>query len=286
MNPKDHRKDFNRRWKITSSDSYEEAFKKFKQRIINIIAPVIRVRSLEVRTEYFCQYCGIDSLLENHIGHPITNRLHDEKNEKEFYRLIEVICLTLQPELNLQGAVFYTEYNSIIQKVQDAVKMSDINVTVTSGRAGRIIFYPEGEKKLDEELVNKTLSFLNEKSNHHFEEALRLCQKSKRRQSAEELRRSLEEFLRHKLKNTKGLKENIKKLRENLKEAGSPPEIGNISHKIFEIFGCLDKYFNEHSKHKNRNIPEPENEFLIYQTGLLLRYINSLDLTQNQKNKI
>ena len=36
MNIKEHKKDFNRRWNITSSDSPEEAFKEFKQRIINI----------------------------------------------------------------------------------------------------------------------------------------------------------------------------------------------------------------------------------------------------------
>ena len=286
MNPKDHRKDFNRRWKITSSDSPEEAFSQFKQRILNIFTIKIHHLNYEGKIDKlasitdalnFRQYYGIPENRDR-FGNSCTinDRLFNEKDEKEFYRLIEVI-------LNLD---FVENHKFFIDLVKDAIQISDVNVTMTLGRNGRMIFYPEGEKKLDEELVNKTLSFLNEKSNHHFEEALRLCQKSKRRQSAEELRRSLEEFLRHKLKNTKGLKENIKKLRENLKEAGSPPEIGNISHKIFEIFGCLDKYFNEHSKHKNRNIPDPENEFLIYQTGLLLRYINSLDLTQNQKNKI
>ena len=32
-------------------------------------------------------------------------------------------------------------------------------------------------------------------------------------------------------------------------------------------------YLNDSDKHQNGNINESENEFLIYQTGLLMRYI-------------
>jgi len=35
MNFKEHKKDFNKRWNITLSDSPEEALNQFKQRILN-----------------------------------------------------------------------------------------------------------------------------------------------------------------------------------------------------------------------------------------------------------
>lgn len=124
------------------------------------------------------------------------------------------------------------------------------------------------------------LSFLNEKSNKHFEDALKFCKNKNPIKSAESLRRSLEEFLRYKLKNKAGLTENLRSFQKKLK-AVSTPEIRNI---IFTVFNHLDEYFNEHSKHGDRNIEELENEFLIYQTGLLLRYINEIT-PKNQRSK-
>ena len=86
------------------------------------------------------------------------------------------------------------------------------------------------------------------------------------------MRRSIEEFLRYRLENKTGLKENINVLQKELKN-NSNPEVRNI---IFQTFNYLDKYFNEHSKHGDGNINASENEFLIYQSGLLLRYINKV----------
>ena len=131
----------------------------------------------------------------------------------------------------------------------------------------------KSQEKLDEELINKTLLFLNKESNKYFEDSLRFCQNNNPVKSAESLRRSLEEFLRYTMKNTSELIENIKNLQKKLKENNSPSETRNI---IFTVFNHLDKYFNEHSRHGDRDINESENEFLIYQTSLLLRYINKV----------
>ncbi|MBC6415943.1 MAG: hypothetical protein GDA46_06090 [Bdellovibrionales bacterium] len=123
-------------------------------------------------------------------------------------------------------------------------------------------------------MVNKALSFLNKNSNKHFEEALKFYENKTTIKSAESLRRSLEEFLRHKLKNQKELQENIETLQKKIKN-NSNVEVRNI---IIQIFKYLDKYFNEQSKHNDDNIKDSENEFLIYQTGLLMRYIIYLSL--------
>jgi len=49
-----------------------------------------------------------------------------------------------------------------------------------------------------------------------------------------------------------------------------------IRNIIFQIFKLLDRYFNENSKHQDGAINEAENEYLIYQTGLLLRYVDKV----------
>ena len=301
MNIKEHRKDFNRRWNIESSDSSKEVFIKFKQRILNIFETA-KFRYGDIEESYylesidnlvteesalkFCQYYSIsekwetrgltgfvDSLSGNNtraIKITIIDKLKNETIEKEFYRLIEVILNILDFQDGWKRSDQIKQI--LIKRVIEAVEISD-NVAITKSK-NSIILYPKGEEKLDEELVNQTLSFLNKQSNKHFEEALNLYQNKKPIKSSESLRRSLEEFLRYKLDNKTGLRENINVLQKRLKN-NSNSKVRNI---IFQTFNYLDKYFNEHSKHNDGTITEPENEFLIYQIGLLLRYINKTTL--------
>ncbi len=282
MNSKEHRKDFNRRWNILlQPDSPPVAFQKFKQRILNVFQDIDQMVTKDSGAN-FCQYYGIKPKLKKNLYSrrsqfhriPITiiDYLAGENDIKEFYKLIEMI-------LSLQ---FFTPGQKlfIIQQVKQAVEMSDLNVAVGKSK-GRIILYPEGDRKLDNELVNKTLLFLDPESNKHFENALRFYQKKQHKESAERLRQSVEEFFRYKLQNKKGLPENIKTLQQKLKN-NSQSQIRNI---IFQIFSYLDEYFNKHSKHGD-NVNEVENEFLIYQTGLLLRYINkTVSQTEQQLKK-
>ena len=287
MNPKEHRKDFNRRWNIPLLlDSSEVAFQKFKQRILNIFNGIDGIVTEESISD-FCQYYGIaqkfKKILFDVYNITIIDRLKNENDKQAFYMLIEVILsLKLKtptpadilfsppPEYPSQ-LKYYNNQNNIIERVKKAVEISDINVTVGKSK-GRITLYPKGEKILDNELVNKTLLFLDSKSNKHFEEALKFYQGKKHKESAERLRQSVEEFLRQKLQNKKGLSGNITTLQKRLKDIDNQPQVRNI---IFQVFNYLDQYFNDHSKHGD-NVNEVENEFLIYQMGLLLRYINKL----------
>ena len=277
MNPKEHREDFNRRWNITSQESYQQSFYKFKQRILNIFKN-IDTEITEDSIFNFCQYYGIPPTTVGGYGNrpnTIINRVSKETDKKEFYKLIEVITtLYIEFKYPLADSQKYDR----IEQVKKAIEESYINVAIIQNTQGNIILYPKGEKKLDDELVNKTLSFLNTESNKHFEDALKLYQSKNFVKSAESLRRSLEEFLRYKLENEKGLEKNIELLQKQLKVNNTTSEARNI---IFQTFKYLDKYFNEHSKHKDGNISEDENEFLIYQTGVLMRYINQHNFKQD-----
>ncbi len=286
-NVKEHKENFNKRWNITLSYTPQEAFQQFQQRIVNIFKGISLTMGDAYRTYYlkgidnivkeesfldFCQHYGIsEKLNEQNDKITIIDRVETECNEKEFYRLIEVI-LSLDMKKSFAKRGKETK-QYLIKRVKEAIEMSDMDVVATDFKNG-LILYPKGEKKLDEELVNKTLSFLNHQSNQHFEEALKFYQDKNPVKSAESLRRSLEEFLRYKLKNQKGLKENINSLQKKLKQNNNKSEVRNI---IFQTFNYLDEYFNENSKHQDGNIEESENEFLIYQSGLLMRYINKFD---------
>ena len=283
MDPKEQKKNFNKRWNITTSVSAEEAFRNFKQRILNVFRHIENRLTGESITK-FCQIYSIDEqwkyIESTRLSENIVNQIKKENDPIEIYRAIEIILsLTFKDYMDYESRRTVNDRSKTVRNIKEAIEMSDVNVTMTESSDGQITLYPKGEEKLDEKLVNKTFLFLNIKSNTHFEEALKFYKNNNPVKSAESLRRALEEFLRYKLKNDKGLKANIDFLQKTLEEKNIKKIIRNI---IFQTFDCLDKYFNENSKHKDGNIDEVENEFLIYQTGLLLRYINSIVLKKTK----
>ena len=215
---------------------------------------------------YYQKY-GVQTNLVNIHKFNVMEFLHEENDEKEFYRKLEII-------LSFDVKEEYAAIKPLlIDEIKKVIKTSGLNVAMRQSKKG-VFFYPKGEKKLDDELVNKTLSFLDASSDQHFKEALRYYEDNKPVKSAESLRRCLEEFSRYKFGKDKVLQNILQDLKKH-----NPPEIQKI---ISTTFNYLDKYFNEYSKHRDGNIKEHENEFLIYQTGLLLRYINSVELKKSE----
>lgn len=266
---------FNKRWSINSVDSYEESFEKFKIRILNIFKGIddhVKKESIAA----FCQYYGISEQWRSapYGDRPwstnIKDRLNGEDDEKEFYRLIELIfALDIVTSTGYDSRDTYSR-NILFHKVAEVVELSEVNVSITVSDE-EIILYPRGEKMLDEELVESPLSFLDSKSSAHFVQALQFYQLKQHVKSAESLRRSLEEFLRTKLSNSKGLDANIKEVQTKLKSDGRDAQVRNV---IGSTFNYFDQYFNENSKHNDGDIDDSENEFLIYQSGVLMKYIS------------
>lgn len=250
---------FNRRWSIKSNETPEKEIFNFKVRIINVFEGVFH----DLTDESIYRFCQYFSIRNNRSEiERIIDDIYKGKDERKFYQFIEFM-------LSLDFNTLHDRYE-YIRKVTEAIEISNVNVAIKNTNQG-VILYPKGEKVLDDEIVNYPLSFLDEKSGKHFIQALRDYEDKKPVKSAESLRRSLEEFLKIKLDNTKGLKGNIDELQGTLKQGSNDPQIRNI---IFQTFNYLDIYFNDNSKHNDGDISESENEFLIYQTGLLMRYID------------
>lgn len=273
--------EFHKRWDIVQSEDYEVEFQKFRDRIINFLKDCDIDKFVDYNNiKLFCKIVGIPYKLKGsyHVfSENIIDAFKKEQNEKKFYLLINII--------------FYLKYNSqdyyrneyinkkiyLYNEIKDIIDISNINLKISVVK-GEVILYPKGENTLDKILVNEVLTILNSESLLHFSEALKFYMEGSSRsfiKCAESLRRSLEEFIRNKLSNTKGLKENIIVLLNALKTNGNDKEIRKI---IFQVFNYLDEYFNENSKHNDGDIDETECEYLIYQTGLLLRYINNIKL--------
>jgi len=265
-----HSDDFNKRWGINDNSSYAEEFEKFRQRILNYFKD-IDLELSEVEVIGFCSILGIAYHSWNYGD--VYKILKAESSEINFYKTLETLAnLPVEPKRNYPGGLIKFSRKNIIDRIVFAIRISKVNVTFKVLKE-EFLLYPAGEKILDNELIEKVFSYLNLESNFHYSDALKNYQDKKHIKSAESLRRALEEYLRFKLNNHKGLDNNIAELLSSCKKDGRDPQIRNI---ISQVINYLDQYFNENSKHNDGDIDETENEYLIYQTGLLLRYISKV----------
>jgi hypothetical protein len=278
MNLKDKMEKFNKRWNIQTEMDYEDEFRKFKTRILNVFSD-IDSHVPDESIEAFCNYYGIPKQFKysewgsGKTGKHIISRLNSEDNEQKFYELLEVIfSLKIHHSMGYDHRTMYSK-EILLSKTKEALHFSNVNLSIGQDKDGDIIFHPRGEEILDEKLVNQILKSLDEKSDSHFVEALKFYQNKNWIKSAESIRRMLEEFLRYKLNNDKGFADNKLEIGKLLKEKKTDSQIRNI---IAQIFGYLDQYFNDNSKHNDGELEEAENEFLIYQAGVLVNYLNKV----------
>lgn len=275
MNFKEKQNSFKKRFGILDHHDEKKEFAKFKNRILNIFDTI----DYEVDDKFIYRFCTLlgnpvrkGQLGEINYGENIISSLKEEADERRFFFLIETLLSTLV-ECKQKGFKLSCNVQSLINETFEAIEISEINLSVSIANQ-EIILHPRGEEVLDNELIEEVFSFLNPESQNHFIQALKFYEQRNQEshiKSADSVRRSIEEFLRYKLENQQGLAANIPTLGKLLKSDKRSAEIRNI---ITQTFSYLDKYFNDHSKHGDGDIGEEENEFLLYQSGLLMRYIN------------
>lgn len=276
MDFKQKYKAFKKRFGIADAqlDPVKE-FQLFKQRILNVFE-LIDVQVEENGVARFCTLLGKKIIRYQGVSkhfYNIRDALNSETDEAQFYFLIELIFSLPFVTESYNRRVFYR--HDLYQKVEEAFYISDINASITKIKE-EVIVYPRGEEVLDKGLIEDVFSFLNEASQKHFVAALNFYKQRTKEsfiKSAESIRRCVEEFLRFKLDNQRGLVENIREIQKRFKDEKISTEIRNI---ITQVFSYLDKYFNENSKHNDGDIDEVENEFLLYQSGLLMRYMDKV----------
>lgn len=236
MNYKDKIKDFNKRWDIQDYSTYEEEFRKFRNRVLNLFKNIDNIITREGGV-LFCQVLGIQQTVKRdffrgeHTGVDIYSNLISEPNEKRFYFLLEIIfTLPFRKFDVITQLPVSPSRKTLIAGLGQVINLSEVNVKLIFEK-NEVILVPRGENFLDSNLVDRVFSFLDEKSESHFIEALKFSMKSKPRssiKSAESLRRALEEFLRFKLKNKKGLTANIKELMSIVKIDKRDPIVRSI----------------------------------------------------------
>jgi hypothetical protein len=171
--------------------------------------------------------------------------------------------------------------NKISELVAEVKKLSSLTPSVSfqiHKRRKQVIIYPHGDEFLDREIIDYTLSGLDNYPEvaDYFERALKIYQvgeKSQYRNLLDDLRFALEQLLKKVFKNQKALENQKEELLKWLKSKGINQYVIDLYRVLLEKY-C--KYQNEAVKH-NEDFSSDEVEFIIYLTGNFMRLILQLE---------
>ncbi|MBR3894214.1 MAG: hypothetical protein IKJ35_03590 [Clostridia bacterium] len=155
--------------------------------------------------------------------------------------------------------------------------LNDINIPfeVFEDEDGVFIF-PRGAKELDAALVSEPLEWLKNYTNTHKTYVTALKQYSEGiyiRDVADNLRKALESFLQEFLGNTKNLETNKNEICKYFGEKGVDPGISGLFQPLINSY----KNINDRIAKHNDAVDSKLLEFLLYQTGVLIRLVLSIE---------
>lgn len=140
---------------------------------------------------------------------------------------------------------------------------------------GDYFIFPKGARELDDALVSEPLEWLKEYPGAHRTYVVALKQYSEGiyiRDVADNLRKALETFLQEFLGNTKNLETNKNEICKYLGENGVDSGISGLFQPLINAY----KNINDRVAKHNDAIDAKLLEFLLYQTGVLIRMVISI----------
>jgi len=201
----------------------------------------------------------------------ILKTLHKHTSSLEdflaFY-MVFVNCQEDNPRKNWTKEKFK---NVICRMLED----SHIPYDVFNDKDGYFIF-PKGEKEFDSALVSQPLEWLSKYPNAHKTFCIALKQYSEGvyiRDVADNLRKALEAFFQEFLGNTKNLETNKNEICKHLGTQDIDAGIIGLFQPLINAY----KNINDRIAKHNDAVDARLLEFLLYQTGVLIRMVVTID---------
>jgi|GEM_PF-2307331 len=274
-------KNFQKRWKLELNE--DEKANDFKNRVLNSFAKLLEwkvIHNKEVEPEFLeivgmhnkktttsLEIMGFDRTLSDTQTYNFF--LYQTDIRKFIFGIQAIFMLeSISDDLKCN---FYKELRGIVNLTGFQIEFKKVK--------NDIIIYPKGAKSLDEKLVNDVLDWLEEYPKVYEKYKLALSYigiKGKERIVLDNLRFSLEQLLKNIFGNRKSLENQKKELGEFIKSHINSREISNLFWKVYDFYIT---YQNENVKH-NENISENEVEFMLYQTGILIKVIIDTSKTE------
>lgn len=261
----------------------EEKFIYFKTKILNLLNTSIEGID---SGEYF-SFCNLTG---EHLKY---NLIEDYDKSEGFGECVSI--LRQRNTLNEFLAYYIALTNSIsletnrLQLTRDGFS----NVVCRMLREAHIPFdllenndeyfiFPKGAKELDEALVSQPLEWLKGYPQAHKTFCIALKQYADGeyiRDTPDNLRKALEEFLQEFLGNEKNLETNKKEICKYLGAQNVDAGVCGLFQPLINAY----KNINDRGAKHNDKVDEKLLEFLLYQTGVLIRMV--LSVKENEKDK-
>jgi hypothetical protein len=296
-------KNHQRRWNISLTQ--EDEFFQFRYRLVSVLDTLYCRHLLE--NKYFDQkfrqfYNYVDPLIPGFIAiMPMSQSLDSSALFRRTYIYEKISeCRSTRQIANFVQILFWAleeesfEPNDLSLRIQREIKRISIltpNASFQIKQKGKqFIVYPSGDQLLDEEIINYTLSGLEDYPEvaKSFENALMIYQSGevgKYRDLLDNLRLALEQLLKKILRNGKSLENQNKILNDWLKEK-------RLHSQVVHLYGHLlrsyQQYQNDAVKHNDNNeamYSIDDVEFMIYLTGNFMRLILKLAIEDASMNK-
>lgn len=259
---------FNKRWGIETDTETE--FRKLKARITVVVGDDrLTVSKDEARMLAFSLGVSVNSIASSgSFGSTewyVSNAqlLESSVTIKDFAKNLE--CL-------MNNISAFNEAGIIIARL---VNESNCGLRLLK-KSDSWMTYPEGEKLIDQEVVERSLTFLSGNSADEYKKAINHYASQNWEEAAEKTRRTLEEYLKQKTGSKQGLSASIKTLGGSLKRDSQVPD--HLKATLQKILLNLDLHYNESSKHNSATYGEIEVEYLIYQVGVIMILIEKLNI--------
>ena len=221
----------------------------------------------------YCQMVGETYYSYSNACNHLSNSLEKCQSMPELIAHYIAFCNTYIPERN--GYSYRTiSKNEVIEYITKTLKNIDVNYEVLEDNDGIFIF-PKGAQELDDALVSEPLEWLKNYPNTHKTYVIALKQYSDGvyiRDVADNLRKTLESFLQEFLGNEKNLETNKTEICRDLGNKGIDPGIIGLFQPLINSY----KNINDRIAKHNDAVDEKLLEFLLYQTGVLIRMVLSV----------
>lgn len=149
---------------------------------------------------------------------------------------------------------------------------------------GEYFIFPKGSPELDAALVSEPLEWLKDYPTAHKTYVTALKQYSDGiyiRDVADNLRKALETFLQEFLKNEKNLETNKSEICKYLGEQGVDAGIAGLFQPLINAY----KNINDRIAKHNDAVDAKMLEFLLYQTGVLIRMVLEVKRSESETSK-
>lgn len=274
--------DYRKKLKIGFND--EEKVKYFFTKMFNILDDVSdNTRSQIKKDEYFV-FCNMTGSKIQQDGlwlggyEQIVNELHNHCSSLEDFLSYYVAFLNCQRDDDTKPLTKEQYKNILLNFLEE----SHLYFEVFEDKDGYFIF-PKGAEELDNALVSDILIWLISYPITQKTYVTALKQYAEGiyiRDVADNLRKALESFLQEFLGNTKNLETNKNEICKYLGSIGVDHGVVGLFQPLINAYKNINDRIAKHNDKVDKNILE----FLLYQTGVLIRMILVIDMDNKEKS--